>query len=666
MVKPDPSKGQATDPSSITPTEWLASPLEALPGIGPRRAALLADGLGLRTVRDLLLHLPRRIEPPCPVRPIASWVDGESVRCRLTVIGVSRAWLPRRRSLVQVKAEDEAGDEARLLYFSQPWVAKRFAPGDRLWAEGRVTCKQGAGLLSPRTSAEEAGGREQAEAVYPESAGIGSQNLRRWISAALESVPRGFATLPEPLLAAAEVPCLGRALHALHGPGDPDEAEAGRRRLAFGEMLRLELSRRRAKPLGATVPIPDAAVWDRIASRIPFPLSAEQQEAVAALRADCESGTPLSRLLHGEVGSGKTAVAFTLALAVAATGKQVALLAPTEILARQHLNTFRTWLLGSKLAVVGLLGGDREAERRRTLARLETGSAQIAIGTHALFGKEVRFRELGLVLFDEQHRFGVRQKAALVAKGCSPHVLTMTATPIPRTMAWARYGALDPILLRTRVGGASVTTKVVSQADFESIAASLRPDLEGGSRLFLVVPRIDGEAGLEAVAEALPSGPLAGIPFERVHGRMGGEEVARAVGRFATGKASILLGTTVVEVGLDLPAVPSMIVLGADRLGLASLHQLRGRLARGPGASEGTCWLFGEEAGLARLRILEENRDGFAVAEADLAERGPGALRGTRQHGRWDLQLFDPLRDHGLLALLREEPVSGWLSEQMG
>ena len=374
----------------------------------------------------------------------------------------------------------------------------------------------------------------------------------------------------------------------------------------------------------------------------------------------------MQRLLHGEVGSGKTAVAFALALAIAADGGQVALMAPTELLARQHLQTFRSWLKGSRLHVIGLLGDDPAAVRKTNLVALRGGTAGIAIGTHALFQKEVHFRDLQLVIFDEQHRFGVKQKAALLAKGERPHVLTMTATPIPRTMAWAQYGALEPCVLRARAGaGAPIETEVLPAEAWEEQARRLRPALERGERCFVVVPRIDGEEGLATWTERLFHGPWRGIRGAVVHGRLPGEEVEAKVAQFRRREVSVLCGTTVVEVGIDVPGIEHMLLLGAERLGLASLHQLRGRLARGADSPPGHCRiLVGNPDSMERLKALETCEDGFTVAALDLRERGPGTLLGTRQHGASGFSAFDPLEDDDLVQLLRREELRNWLDNQ--
>ncbi len=645
---------------------FLDQPLTVLRGVGPKRAASLARDLGVRSIAGLLRVVPRRYDEPGRATPLAELEEGELARVRVRVRGCS-LWRRGRRSSLQVRVEDDSA-AATASWFNMPYLKDSFPEGRELVLEGRASRKQGLKLFGPRVVPEEELERSGLLPVYPEVEGMGGHQLRRLLETALEQAGEVPEPLPDALLEAAGVPPLDLALRLLHAPSDREALEPGRRRLAWGEVLRLEqrrLKQRAAAAAAGEAPrrALDAAVWKRIEARFPFPLSEEQQQVLARLRQDLAAGGRLARLLHGEVGSGKTAIAFALALAFAAEGAQTAVLAPTEILARQHLATFRRWLAGSQVEVVGLLGDDPAAARRAAQAALASGAAAIAIGTHALFGAEVRFRDLACVVFDEQHRFGVRQKAALLAKGSSPHVLTMTATPIPRTLAWARYGALEPCVLRSRPGtGGRITTHLAPSESWLEAAARWRPALEAGERMFVVAPRIDGAGGLLERAEELRQGPWRGLPLALVHGRLPGAEVAEQVARFDAGELPVLLGTTVVEVGLDVADVPRMAVLEAHRLGLASLHQLRGRLARGPGSRDGECWLFADPAAFDRLAILERHADGFAVAEADLAARGPGALRGLRQHGRSDFQVFDPSLDADLVAAVQQPKVRSWLA----
>lgn len=641
----------------------LEDPLTALPGIGPGRAGALAQEARIATLGDLLRLLPRAYEAPGrPVRAEDFQPDAGSsadrVRLRAQVLSHS-IWPPRgRRCTLTVRLEclDFPGQRVRALYFNQPYLKPLFPPGRVLWLEGRLSHREHCILQAPRIVAEEESQSSAPIPLYPEVSGVPPEILRKAMRAALGALEGLHDPLPADFLRQAKVPELPQALRSLHSPTDLEDLESGRRRLALDEILRLEAAHRQLRREAAQSPqrALDPRVWERIRARLPFPLNAEQEAALDLMRLDFARGARLQRLLHGEVGSGKTAVAFALALAVIAGGGQAALLAPTEILARQHLSRFRAWLLGSRVPVIGLLGDDSAAERAQACAQLERREPALVVGTHALFGGQVRFSRLRLVIFDEQHRFGVKQKAALLDKGRAPHVLTMTATPIPRTLAWARYGALDACVLRARAGaGSSVLTTVHDESAWLQEAEVLLPCLAAGERAFLVAARIDGPGGLLDRVAQLRDGPWRQLNLAVVHGRLRGAVVAAEVERFTLGAASVLCGTTMVEVGLDVPGVEHMLVLGAERLGLASLHQLRGRLARGPSPRTGHCRLFAPEGRATRLQLLERCTDGFQVAEADLAERGPGSLRGTRQHGASGFRLFDPGRDHDLVDLAR-------------
>lgn len=658
-------------------TDWAEQALTVLPGVGPKRAEAFALAFGVHKLADLLRILPRRYQQPARMADANDWPDGERVRVRGTV---EKTWLfrPRgRRTVLGVRLGVEGGS-IDALFFQQPWLRARYEVGEDFELEGKASTSRGLQLLAPRSVREDEVLSDRLEPIYPEGAQLSAGQVAKAVQAAVDTLLQAQSEaempaedwvvdpIPAKLRALVQVPTLGAAWLGLHRPQDQEEVERSRRRLAFGEVLRLERSRRAAMPPEAepAARAREEKVWDRILARIPFELTPDQQAVLATLRADLVAGQTVRRLIHGEVGSGKTVIAFALALALAADGRQAAILAPTEILARQHLRTFESWLQGSQLNLVRLLGDDPAPMRRAALAELASGRASIAIGTHALFGDLVRFADLGLVVLDEQHRFGVRQKAALIAKGQAPHVLTMTATPIPRTLAWAAYGALEPCVLRTRPGsGGSVQTRVHPMAAWKKLSAGMAKRAANGEPAFLVAPRIDGEGGLKALAQSLRSGPWASLRVGVVHGRLPGAEIEKQVQAFAAGRLHALAGTTVVEVGLDVSDVPQMAVFGAERLGLASLHQLRGRLARGMGARPARCEIFADPEAVPRLQVLESCVDGFQVAETDLRQRGPGVLRGLAQSGHGGFHVFDPIRDSDLVDALRSQEIRNWLED---
>lgn len=660
-----------------TAASWAEQPLTALPGIGPKRAEAFALAFGVHSVVDLLRVLPRRYQEPARYADAADWPDGERVRVRGTV---EKTWLfrPRgRRTVLGVRLNVKHGS-VDALFFQQPWLRARFEDGKQVELEGKASTGRGLQLLAPRSVRPDEVLVARLEAIYPDGPQLSSGQVSKAVQAAVDQLLAAQAEqgvnaaewvedpIPETIRDLVGVPRLGTAWLGLHRPSDQVEVESSRRRLALGEVLRLERSRRAALP-PESEPAKRAReerVWERILARIPFELTPDQKQVFETLRADLAAGRTVRRLIHGEVGSGKTVIAFALALALAADGRQSAILAPTEILARQHLRTFEAWLQGSKLRMVRLLGDDPLPMRRAALADLACGRAAIAVGTHALFGDKVRFSDLGLVVLDEQHRFGVRQKAALVNKGTAPHVLTMTATPIPRTLAWAAYGALEPCVLRTRPGsGGKVLTEVHAMSAWREISPLMAARAAAGEPAFLVAPRIDGEGGLKALADSLQTGPWAKLKVGVVHGRMAGAEIEKRVRDFADGRLHALAGTTVVEVGLDVADVPQMAVFGAERLGLASLHQLRGRLARGMQARPGSCQIFAAREAVPRLKVLESCTDGFQVAETDLRQRGPGILRGLAQSGHGGFRVFDPIRDADLVEALRTQEIRNWLGD---
>ncbi len=641
---------------------WESRPLTDLPGIGPGRATALSATLRADSLAAFVRILPLSWEEAAPERCLADLEDGVVSRVAVTVLR-SSSWGFGRRKGVRVRIADHSA-EADAFWYRQPWLTDAFPRGREVVLEGRASLKRGRQLHQPRVVKNEEDD-EPLRAVYPEVAGMSSSLWRVAMRAALADAPPFEDPLPEKFRVSLDLLSLDEAVRALHFPDNADQREAARRRLAFAEILRLECARKRFA--GSSLAPPSSAskdVWQRIRARLPHVPTDDQESVLQQLQKNLAQGRPLARLLHGEVGSGKTMVAFALALAIVTDKRQVALLVPTDILARQHETTLRAWLAGTSVQVVGLFGGDPPALRRAHRQSLADGVVQIAVGTHALLADSVSFADLGLVIFDEQHRFGVRQKAKLLAKGKHPHVLTMTATPIPRTLAWSRFGALDPLVLRARPGGGKVRTSLESPDSWPAWAAQLRPSLQQDARAFVVSSRIDGERGVLAEAQRLQEGPWRGLPLGVVHGRMSSAEIQSVVAAFQKGDLRALIGTTVVEVGLDVAGVEFMAVLGAERLGLASLHQLRGRLARGLGAPDGECRVFAADEAHPRLAILEAKADGFAVAEADLERRGPGALRGLRQHGSGGFLLFDPRRDEDLVVAMQSREARHWLDSE--
>lgn len=647
----------------------MAAPLQVGAGEKAREAAA---SLGLLTVGDLLEYLPRDQRE---TRTVAALGAGESATIIVEVRRIATRPVRRRgmRPLVEATVADASGT-LLATFFNQPWLAGRYRPGTRLVLHGRA---DGHGRFSVQAHAltdEVAAGGAPAGAQagvghYPVTDGISSTQLLALVREHASACDDAIEPLPASLRRREGLLDRPGALRCVHFPLHDGAQEQGRRRLAFEELflraVALELGRRRRR-LSVHAPVLDGAReltarW--IAQQLPFALTTAQSQALEAIDADLASGAPMQRLLMGEVGSGKTVVALYALLRAVEHGFQAALMAPTETLAEQHFQTIQR-LCGSEVVSAGLLTGSTPASRRAGLQRkLASGELALVVGTHALIEESVEFRRLAMVVIDEQHRFGVGQRAALAAPapgGMVPHELHMTATPIPRTLALSHYGDLDVTELRELPRGRlAVATHVCdSDAERERAYARIRAEVDGGRQAFVVCPLVQESAALEARAasteyERLRQGPLRGYEVVLIHGQMRAAQKQEAMARFTAGAAQVLVATTVIEVGVDVPNATVMLVEDADRYGISQLHQLRGRIGRGPHQS--LCLLFGRRDS-PRLRALARESDGFRLAEADLALRGEGELAGTRQSGRDGAHRFADLgRDQELLerAVLR-------------
>jgi ATP-dependent DNA helicase RecG len=524
--------------------------------------------------------------------------------------------------------------------------------------------------------------------VYPASEQIKSWQIEKIMGAVLPgALPLIEDHLTAEYRAARSLPVLADAYRMMHQPKGEDEVLAGRRRLAYDEFLLLQLGvHMKRVHLRDTMRAP-ALAWseaiDReIRARFPFTLTAAQDKVIAELKADLSKPTPTNRLIQGDVGSGKTIVALYAMLMAVASGKQAALMAPTELLAEQHHANISRILKGSGIRVELLTGAMDALERERIVAGLADGRVHLAIGTHALITESVRFKDLAVAIIDEQHRFGVHQRAELRAKGTgtgfmavTPHVVVMTATPIPRTMAITLFGDLDTSIIEGLPPGRKpVKTKVVSAEKRAEVYAALLKRLEKGERAYVVVPTIgDEESGatsyedgellsVRSVVRELEAGPLKGKRIAALHGRLRRQTRDAVMERFRAGLIDVLVATTVIEVGVDVAEATAMIVEHADRFGLAQLHQLRGRVGRG--SKESVCYLIGDattEGAIARLQVMEKSNDGFVLAEKDFEIRGPGELFGTKQSGLPPFKVADLIRDRELLGMARRDAAE-WVA----
>jgi ATP-dependent DNA helicase RecG len=641
----------------------LAAPLE-LEGAKAERAAA---ALGLETVGDLFEHLPRDRRE---ARTIAQLVPGESATVVAEVLGISSRPVRRRgmRPLVEATVADGTGP-MKVTFFNQPWLERRYRPGTRLVLHGKYEARNRFQVQAHAVTTAATGGAGDAAGVgvYPATDGLSSTQIHALVERHAGLIADALEPLPGRLRAAERLPDRSGALAAAHHPsGGDSEILQAQRRLAFDELLLLQLGllRRRARRLDAAAAPPLGGERDLTARwlerLLPFELTADQSAALAAIDADLARSRPMQRLLMGEVGSGKTVVALYALLRAVEQGFQGALMAPTETLAEQHFATVQSLLPGEIVPVALLTGSTPGRRRADILGKLASGELALLVGTHALIEEAVVFARLGVAVVDEQHRFGVRQRAALDAKGSgglAPHVLHMTATPIPRTLALAGYGDLDFTWLRELPRGRRPITTFVCSTERERDRAyeRIREELRARRQAFIVCPLVEESELLQATAataeyERLAAGELSDFRVVLLHGQMRPAEKQAAMAAFASGAADVLVATSVIEVGIDVPNATVMLVEDAERYGISQLHQLRGRIGRGTEPS--LCLLFGAKHS-ARLRALAGHSDGFKLAEIDLELRGEGELIGVRQHGLAQFKVAELPRDAELLEAAR-------------
>jgi ATP-dependent DNA helicase RecG len=666
----------------------LTTPLQFLKGVGPRRAADLARA-GLQTVDDLLHRFPLRYEDRGRLRPIASLYPGEaaSVSGRLLSCGLRATRRPGFK-IFEALVGDESG-AIRATWLNQPFLRDVFAPGQHVVLFGAVE-RRGPGGLQLTNPQYEMIEDEDGETihtgrivpVYEKAGAVTTKIQRRLVFDALQALP---PDLPDPLPEAVRhrlgLPSRREALAATHFPpaGTPLDrlnrfATPAQRRLileeAFqfhlGMLARRHLAEAELKPLVVRV---DDRVRGAARQVLPFRLTPGQRQALKEIVDDMQRPHPMNRLLQGDVGAGKTIVALIAALVAMENGLQVAVMAPTEILAEQHFESIARLLAASRFRVA-LIAGSRSRGRRQLLADVAAGAVHLVVGTHALVEAGVVFHALGLVVIDEQHRFGVLQRATLREKGLHPDVLVMTATPIPRTLALTLYGDLDTSIIRDLPPGRlPVRTIAKPESRRDDVYAMMRRELDAGRQAYVVYPLVEAseKIALRAATEMADHLAQEIFPEYRVgllHGRMKAEAKARVMQAFAAGELEILVATTVVEVGLDVANATAMLVEHAERFGLAQLHQLRGRVGRGP--HQAWCCLLYQaplsEEARARLAAMTETTDGFVIAERDLALRGPGDFFGTRQAGLPTFRVIDLLRDRELVETARRE-AGRWFAE---
>lgn len=643
----------------------LDDSIQFVKGIGPKKAKLF-EKLHIRTLRDALETYPRDYEDRTRITCIAD-IDAEDKYAIRAVVGTEPRVSRIRKGLTLVKCTifDESGS-LNVTYFNNPYAAALLRVGQEYVFYGKVQgWGRGRMLISPQSEkvAPDADHPGRIVPVYPLTAGLTQRDMERVTDAALAAVPGGWPDpLPEMLRAKYRLLDAADAVAAIHRPQTADEVGQARRRMVFEELFLLccglqQLKERRKADTGIVFA---QNGLDAFYETLPFAPTGAQQRAIMEIASDCSSGRPMNRLVQGDVGSGKTVVAAALCALAAQNGWQAAFMAPTEILAAQHAETLAPILEKLGISCALLTGSMTAAQKRAALAAIETGAAQVVVGTHALIQQGVTFHRLGAVVADEQHRFGVAQRAALSAKGETPHVLVMSATPIPRTLALIMYGDLDvSVLDEIPPGRSPVETYAVGQNMRKRITAFIDKQIEVGGQAYVVCPLVEeGETGLKS-AEQHAKDLQAALPHRRIavlHGRMKNADKEQVMRDFAARQYDILVATTVIEVGVDVPNANLMVVEDADRFGLSQLHQLRGRVGRG--TRQSYCIFFGADKGEAareRLKILCRTGDGFEVARADLAQRGPGDFFGRRQHGLPALHVADLAADLALMQDAREE-----------
>ncbi|MCG0276908.1 MAG: ATP-dependent DNA helicase RecG [Thermanaeromonas sp.] len=649
----------------------INKPVAQVKYVGDKKAAKLAH-LGIRTTGDLLYHFPRRYEDRRQLKPLTQLVPGETVTVRVMVVG----WEQRdiRPNLVLVRAEISDGQHrGYALWFNQPYIKRRLPPGSLVLLTGKVSRRS----IFPEIQVEEYELVDNEGSslntgylvpFYPSTAGLTQQWFRKVIFQALsECLPSVEETLPLKWREKYRLVPLSKALKDIHFPADEEALRQARRRLVYEELLIWELAlalhthkRRMIAP--GIAHSRDNTLVERFLRNLPFSLTKAQERVIQEIFADMEAPRPMARLLQGDVGSGKTIVAAAALLKAATGGWQGALMVPTEVLAEQHFLTFKRLLAPLSLPVALLTGSTSRKDREKILIGLEDGYIPIVIGTHALIQQDVNFKALGLAVIDEQHRFGVSQRAELSSKGLLPDVLVMTATPIPRTLALVAYGDLDVSLLdELPPGRKPVLTYILYESQRQQAYRLIAREVLAGRQAYVVCPLIEESDALEAAAATAKAQELQTEVFPDfriglLHGRMRPTEKEEIMERFRQGEIQILVTTTVIEVGVDVPNATVMMIEGAERYGLAQLHQLRGRIARSH--HQAYCFLVtksNDKETRRRLKVLVENHDGFAIAEADLQLRGPGELFGTRQHGWPEFRLAEFPRDLKALEQARKD-----------
>ena len=628
--------------------------LSQIKGIGPARLKAF-EAAGIHTVRELVMFLPKEYRDLSHTVPLAALSAGEAAAVRVRVAGEVSERRARRLLITKLYVTDDT-DTIPVFWYNQPWLKKQMTPGRELLLYGKAELKQGyVSLVSP--TIEDGAGMIP---VYRSIQGIPAKALRQSVEAALKMCEGQWPDeLPESLRRRYDLCERNFAMRNAHFPDSQEALQAARRRIAFEELLLYQIALalfRHTHREGIAIEFEDAAL-EAFWSALPFAPTGAQRRVLNEVAADLRAKRAMARMVQGDVGSGKTAIAFAAIALAHAGGYQSALMAPTEVLARQHYESAKQLLepLGCRVGL--LVGSLTQKQHRLAHEAIASGEWDVAIGTHALITEGVSYKNLGLVVTDEQHRFGVRQRSMLSEKGDAPNVLVMSATPIPRTLSLILYGDLDiSIVDELPPGRTPVATRIVPESKREGLYGFLRQEIAKGRQVYVVCPLVEESEAVEAlpaevVYEDLRTNRLPELRIELVHGRMKPADKDAALERFRKGEADVLVSTTVIEVGVNVPNATVMVIENAERFGLAQLHQLRGRVGRG--AHESWCFLMSEPN--ARLKFLSSTTDGFKIAQKDMELRGPGELFGTRQSGTLTAGIDSLASDTELLKLTHDE-----------
>ncbi len=644
----------------------LDAPIHSVKGVG-ENVARKFEGLGIETVGDLLEYYPRKYDDYSEVRNTVSLKPGTNVTILAAIKQIKGRYVRRGMHITEAIASDESGS-VRLVWFNQPYRATSIKPHEYYFISGSFELsRQKLAIMNPSMELESAFPINTARivAIYKETKGLTSSGIRKLLARLRNEIPKLPETLPKKLVESNGLMSRSEAIMAIHFPNDARQLARAKERLSFEELFAVSLAGLLNKQQFASysgVPIPfNEAVAQSFVKALGHSLTDAQRKVTWRVYKDLEATRPMNRLIEGDVGSGKTLVAAMAAAMAVHAGYQVALMAPTEILAGQHAKTMHDYLdpIGFSDTIALLIGSMKEPQKKTARKCIAGGLARLIIGTHALIADKVDMHKLGLVIIDEQHRFGVEQRERLLKKaGRMPHVLTLTATPIPRTLALTLYGELDiSIIDELPPGRAPIKTKIVSPNSRGPMYSHVREQLKNGRQAFVVCPLISQsqtakQLSAEVVFEDLSKKVFPEFRVGLLHGKQKSTIKEKIMQDFVDGALDVLVSTTVIEVGVDVPNATIMLIEGAERFGLAQVHQLRGRVGRG--IHGGTCFLVmsDSQAPPARIKALETIQDGFKLAELDLEIRGPGAIYGRAQHGQLDLQIAN-LTDAKLISRVR-------------